>query len=236
MMIPSTSTRPRPSVWPSTMLSITEHSGGRGRFSGCSMDPSTYLRKRNGLIAGKLLKSRSRTAGTQYPKDTEDMLWRFETCFPIQVVSQRVLCYMGYWAISAQKPVFGCWRARVIEPPWSKQLHQRTPTWAWNCFHPGVNARKTLTLAACGSRTFKDLKSIAASLANVSPLYQGCEKEIMNDALRWSPPSPVNDMMSYDPAVIDPSSKTECFREVGSQIQFWVDEGFFVILRKRIRH
>ena len=70
-----------------------------------------------------------------------------------------------------------------------------------------VNARKTLTLAACGNRTFKDLKSIAASLANVSPLYQGCEKEIMNDALRWSPPPPVNDMMSYNPALIDPSSK-----------------------------
>lgn len=204
MMIPSTSTRPdhqfdlqpckyyRTLRWPWPLF---------GLLYG-PIDVSSEAKR---LIAGKLLKSD--------PEQLEHNTRKIrKICFDdLKHVSHsgclpKGSLLHGILAISAQNLSLDAGELESL----NSMIKTATSTYtnmSLELLSSRVNARKTLTLAACGSRTFKDLKSIAASLANVSPLYQGCEKEIMNDALRWSPPSPVNDMMSYDPAVIDPSSK-----------------------------
>ena len=66
-----------------------------------------------------------------------------------------------------------------------------------------VNARKTLTLAADGSRSLKDMKQVASSLANSSVLYQSLEMEaFVSD--RWTPPGPAPNVVPYKAALVDP--------------------------------
>ena len=222
MMIPSTSTRPdhqfdlqpckyyRTLRWPWPLF---------GLLYG-PIDVSSEAKR---LIAGKLLKSD--------PEQLEHNTRKIrKICFDdLKHVSHsgclpKGSLLHGILAISAQNLSLDAGELESLNSM-IKTAASTYTNMSLELLSSRVNARKTLTLAACGSRTFKDLKSIAASLANVSPLYQGCEKEIMNDAFEM-----VTAFTSEWHDVIRSCRywskfKTECFREVGSQIQFWVDEG-----------
>lgn len=67
-----------------------------------------------------------------------------------------------------------------------------------------VNVRKTLTLSASGNHTFAEFKGIATSLANASTLYQGMEREALDESLRWAPPAPEQNVTPYKPLTVDP--------------------------------
>jgi len=60
-----------------------------------------------------------------------------------------------------------------------------------------VNTRKTLMMSARsqggrGKNTLAELKPIAMSLARSSTLYQGFERQALDDVERWAPATPVN--------------------------------------------